>query len=192
MKALDDEGVGTYSGVIAAMAWIEENLSAPTVVSCSIGGTVSELLNDAVDDLHDAGATVVVAAGNTATDACDISPASAEGAITVGATTSTDLVADYSAFGTCVDIYAPGSSVLSALTGTSSDYVTLSGTSMACPHVSGVAALVLSLDETIDVKAALECSALPGLLESVDQDAWADDAERVMLQLPMADNLSCE
>jgi len=190
IKALDGDGVGTWSAVLNAMAWIEETMYGPTVVSCSIGGIYSSILNEAVDDLYDAGATVIVAAGNTATNACTLSPASADGAITVGATTETDLVADYSAYGACVDLYAPGSEIVSALAGTSSTYISLSGTSMACPHVSGAAALVLSADESADVKAALQCASLSGHLDSVLLDAWSDDAIRTLLHIPATGSFS--
>ena len=86
---------------------------------------------------------MVVAAGNDNDDACDYSPGSAADAITVGASTSSDEAAYYSNYGSCVDIYAPGSNIYSAEAGDSNGYAYASGTSMACPHVSGVAATML-------------------------------------------------
>ena len=95
----------------------------------------------AIDELVSGGVVVVVAAGNSADDACNYQPAFIPSAITVGSTTSGDLVSSFSNYGTCMDIYAPGSSINSVATGSGSGYVEFSGTSMACPHVAGIAAL---------------------------------------------------
>merc|ERR1719337_361141 len=102
-------------------------------------------LNDAVAAATDAGVVVVVAAGNDyGSDACNYSPASAPSAITVGSTTSSDQLSSFSNTGDCMDIYAPGSDITSAWIGSDSDTNTISGTSMACPHVAGAVAVLLS------------------------------------------------
>jgi serine protease len=107
----------------------------------SLGGGVSSALDTAVNNLHNANVTIAVAAGNSNTDACNSSPARAVNAITTGATTSTDARSSFSNIGTCLDLFAPGSSILSAWYTSNTATAALSGTSMASPHVAGVAAL---------------------------------------------------
>ena len=145
VRVLGCDGSGTYSGVIAGLDWIAKNLSAgeKAVANMSLGGGASSSLDSAVASLVSAGVTVVVAAGNSNVDACTSSPARAASAITVGATTTSDARASYSNFGRCLDLFAPGSSVTSTVPGGGT--ATYSGTSMAAPHVAGVAAVVLSL-----------------------------------------------
>jgi len=119
-------------------------------INMSVGGGYSTAYESAIDDAYDAGVTVVVAAGNSAQDACNSSPSHVKKAITVGATTITDNIASYSNWGSCVDIFAPGSDIFSAHENTgetainmdeSCEYTDMSGTSMASPHVAGVASL---------------------------------------------------
>ena len=146
VRVLDCNGSGTTAGVIAGINWAAANHLAgvPAVANMSLGGGYSPALNAAVRSAVADGITFAVAAGNSNADACDASPASEPAAITVGATTSTDARASYSNFGSCVDIFAPGSGILSASNASTTASRVLSGTSMASPHVTGAAALLLS------------------------------------------------
>ena len=143
VRVLDCAGSGSFSGVIAGIDWAASSTLRPAVANLSLGGGFSNSLNQAVAGAVAKGVVTVVAAGNENVDACTRSPASEPSAITVGATTSADQRASYSNFGTCVDLFAPGSSITSAWNSSSSATNTLSGTSMASPHVAGAAALVL-------------------------------------------------
>ncbi len=141
VRVLDCNGSGSNSGVIAGIDWVRANHIAPAVANMSLGGGASSATDTAVNNLHNAGVTVVVAAGNSNVDACGSSPARAANAITVGSTTSTDARSSFSNYGTCVDIFAPGSSITSAWSTSDTATNTISGTSMASPHVCGAAAL---------------------------------------------------
>ncbi|HEX2093017.1 MAG TPA: S8 family peptidase [Longimicrobiaceae bacterium] len=143
VRVLDCAGSGTNSGVIAGMDWVANNRITPAVANMSLGGGASTAIDDAVNRMHNAGVTVVVAAGNENQNACNVSPARAANAITVGATTSSDARASYSNYGSCLDVFAPGSSITSAWHTGDAATNTISGTSMASPHVAGVAALYL-------------------------------------------------
>ena len=144
VRVLGCDGSGTYSGVIAGLDWIAQNRpsSQAAVVNMSLGGGASSSLDSAVASLVASGVAVVVAAGNSNTDACTASPARAASAITVGATTTSDSRASFSNYGSCLDIFAPGSNITSTLPGNST--AVYSGTSMAAPHVAGLAAVALS------------------------------------------------
>ena len=153
LRVLNCEGRGYKSDIIAALDWIEDNFVAPAVVTMSLGGAHSVAENAAVDALVDSGVVVVTAAGNDSTDACTSSPASAVQALTVGSTDiagDSDGVSSFSNYGTCLDIWAPGSDIVSA--GISSDTAvdTKNGTSMACPLAAGVAAQYLEMNPTHD------------------------------------------
>lgn len=171
VRVLDRNGSGNTSGVIAGLNWIAGQVSvgSKAVVSMSIGGGSSTSLNNAVQAVINKGATVVVAAGNESSNACSTSPASAPNAVTVGATDSSDSFASYSNRGSCVDILAPGSSVTSAWIGSNTRTSTISGTSMATPHVSGVAALMLqdSYKTPAEISALLSANAVSNTINNV-------------------------
>lgn len=141
VKVLNCAGSGSTSGVIAGVDWVRLNRVNPAVANMSLGGGASTALDNAVNNLSNAGVAIAVAAGNSNANACNSSPARAVNAITVGSTTSTDARSSFSNFGTCLDLFAPGSSILSAWYTSNTAAATLSGTSMASPHVAGVAAL---------------------------------------------------
>jgi len=145
VRVLDCSGSGSYSSVIAGLDWIAANYRAgdAAVVNMSLGGPASSTLDGAVRNLISKGVNVVVAAGNSNADACNYSPARVLDAITVGATTSNDARANYSNFGTCLDVFAPGSAITSTWLGTNGTN-TINGTSMASPHVAGVVARFLA------------------------------------------------
>lgn len=143
VRVLDCSGSGSTSGIIAAVDWIRVNRINPAVANMSLGGGYSSTLNSAVNNLSSSGVFVAVAAGNSNADACNYSPASASSAYTTAASTSSDYKASYSNYGSCVDSYAPGSSIKSAWIGSgTTETNTISGTSMASPHVAGVSALI--------------------------------------------------
>ena len=144
VRVLGCTGSGTNAGVIAGIDWVAQNRVLPAVANMSLGGGASQATDDAIARLTSAGVTVVVAAGNSNDNACNYSPARAPSAITVGSTTSTDARSSFSSFGTCLDIFGPGSSITSAWYTSTTAINTISGTSMASPHVAGVAALYLA------------------------------------------------
>lgn len=144
VRVLDCSGSGAYSGVIAGIDWVANSSLRPAVANLSLGGGTSAALDAAIAGAVSKGVTVVVAAGNSNADACNYSPSRAPSAITVGATTSSDARASYSNYGSCLDIFAPGSSITSAWNTSDTATNSISGTSMASPHVAGVAALVLA------------------------------------------------
>lgn len=150
VRILNCAGSGSYATVIAGLDWIlsplNTNAKTQSVLNLSIGGGASSSINDAILRLTNAGITVVAAAGNDNVDACTKSPASAPSAITVGATTIGDAKAYFSNWGKCVDIHAPGSSITGGWYGSASATNTISGTSMATPHVTGAAAVFLGLN----------------------------------------------
>ena len=145
VRVLDCMGSGSSSGVIAGINWMINHHVAgqPAVANLSLGGGYDAATNDAINRAVADGITVVVAAGNESTDACTKSPASAPAAVTVGSTTSLDAKSSFSNTGACVDIFAPGSIITSAGITSTTAAAQMSGTSMAAPHVAGVAALIL-------------------------------------------------
>lgn len=143
VRVLNCQGSGTNSGVIAGVDWVTANAVQPAVANMSLGGGAYSPLDQAVNNAVASGVTFAVAAGNESTDACTRSPARAASALTVGSTTSSDARSSFSNFGNCVDLFAPGSSITSAWSTSNTAITTISGTSMASPHVAGVAALYL-------------------------------------------------
>jgi subtilisin family serine protease len=145
VRVFDCDGVGTTSGIVEAINWVNarHTQSTPAVVNMSLGGDFDPEFNLVTQSLIDDGIVTVVAAGNEFGDACEYSPSSAPNAITVGATTQSDRDSDFSNVGPCVDIFAPGTDILSAGITSNSATDTLSGSSMASPLVAGAAALVL-------------------------------------------------
>ncbi|HZG51927.1 MAG TPA: S8 family peptidase [Pyrinomonadaceae bacterium] len=144
VRVLDCSGNGTDSGVIAGVDWVSANRITPAVANMSLGGGASSALDTAVQNSINAGITYAVAAGNDyGANACNLSPARVAAAITVGSTTSSDAKSDFSNIGTCLDIFAPGSNIQSAWSTSDTATNTIGGTSMATPHVAGVAALYL-------------------------------------------------
>lgn len=144
VRVLDCAGSGSWSGVIAGVDWVAGSTLRPAVANMSLSGGASASVNAAVAGAVSQGVTMVVAAGNSNADACKYSPAKEPSAITVGATDSGDARAGYSNYGSCVDMFAPGSAITSAWNTSATASNTLNGTSMAAPHVTGVAALALA------------------------------------------------
>ena len=147
VRVLNCQGSGTWSGVIAGVDYVAQAAEAsgkPSVANMSLGGGFSSSVNNAVNGAVAGGVTFAVSSGNSNADACGYSPASAADAITVNASTSSDARSSFSNYGTCTDIFAPGSSITSTTMGGGT--ASWSGTSMASPHVAGVAALLLDED----------------------------------------------
>lgn len=143
VRVLDCAGSGTYSGVIAGIDWAASQSHRPAVANLSLGGPASASLDAAIAGAVSKGISMVVAAGNDNLNACNYSPAREPSAITVGATTSADARSSFSNYGSCLDVFAPGSSITSAWYTGDTATATLSGTSMAAPHTAGVVALML-------------------------------------------------
>ena len=153
VRVLNCRGSGAWSGVIAGIDYVAGDSRRPATANMSLGGGLSASVNAAVAGAVSKGVVMVVAAGNDSADACKYSPASEPKAITVGATTSADARASYSNYGTCVDVFAPGSAITSAWYTSASATNTISGTSMASPHVTGAAALLLQDNATASAEA---------------------------------------
>jgi hypothetical protein len=170
VKVLPDSGGGSYSAVIAGVNYAAEQSQVTgrkSLASMSLGGPVCNSLNEAVNAATEVGCLMVVASGNDNADACRSSPGSAEGALNVGATTDTDARASYSNWGSCVDIFAPGSGIISAFSTSDTAYTTMDGTSMATPHVAGVVAALYSIypDMSVnDVKGELHSLSLKNVV----------------------------
>jgi serine protease len=141
LRVLDCNGSGSSSDVIAGIDWVSQNAVRPAIINMSLGGGPSSALDRSVQNAINNGITFVVAAGNTDSNACADSPGRVADALTVASSISTDARSSFSSWGSCVDLFAPGSSITS--TWNNGGIRTASGTSMASPHVAGVAALYL-------------------------------------------------
>jgi aqualysin 1 len=143
VRVLGCTGSGPWSDVIAGIDWVANSTARPAVANMSVSGSASSAVDAALAGAVAKGVTMVVAAGNNNLDACSYSPSRAASVLSVGATTSNDVRAIYSNFGSCVHLFAPGSGIVSASNLDTSSTKVMSGTSMASPHVAGVAALTL-------------------------------------------------
>lgn len=165
VRVLDCEGRGTWSGIMAGLDWIARNARQPAVMNASLGGPASPTVNAALDRVAAGGVVPVVAAGNDDIDACEVSPASAARAFTVGASDAEDRETSFSNHGECLALYAPGAGIVSARLGGGS--TALDGTSMAAPHVAGAALLARAAAPTATaetIEAQLLETALPDAL----------------------------
>jgi subtilisin family serine protease len=180
VKVLGCGGSGTTSGVIKGIDWVTANATKPAIANMSLGGGASTALDDAVKKSADSGVFYSIAAGNSGADACNYSPARAgagtnNGVMTTAATDSSDKEASWSNFGNCVDIWAPGVSILSTRKGGGT--TTMSGTSMAAPHVGGTGALYLSTNvgaSPATVEGAIK-------LDAVDNFTTSKDGQSIQL-----------
>ena len=169
VRVLNNAGSGTTAQVVAGIDWVTRNAVKPAVANMSLGGGADTTLDNAVRNSIASGVTYAVAAGNESTNAGTRSPARVTQAITVGATTSTDAKASYSNYGTVLDLFAPGSSITSAWNTGDSASNTISGTSMASPHVAGAAAIWLGTHPSsspAQVSSALVSASSTGVVTS--------------------------
>ncbi|MBA3487263.1 MAG: S8 family serine peptidase [Lysobacter sp.] len=146
VRVLGCTGSGSNSGVIAGVDWVTANHVKPAVANMSLGGGASSALDTAVNNSINAGVTYAVASGNDNADACNSSPSRVANALTAASSTSTDARSSFSNWGSCIDLFAPGSSITSAWHTSTTATNTISGTSMASPHIAGVAALYLAVN----------------------------------------------
>lgn len=168
VRVLGCDGSGTNAGVIAGVDFVRQNASGPSVANMSLGGGASSALDNAISNAVASGVTFVVAAGNETQNACNVSPAREPDAITVASSTSSDSRSSFSNYGSCVDIFGPGSSITSTWLNGGTN--TISGTSMASPHVAGVAALYLDQypsSSPAQVDAGLKAAAVQGKISGV-------------------------
>lgn len=171
VRVLGCDGTGSTAGIVAGMDWVSSNANGPSVANMSLGGDVSAAMDNAIARMSRAGVVPLVAAGNDYANACYYSPARASSAITVGSTDRYDQLSEFSNWGSCVDILAPGTDITSAWPSSDSGTNTISGTSMATPHVAGAAALYLQQHPNAsvsEVERALKNTATPRTIDYVN------------------------
>ncbi|MDT9685686.1 S8 family peptidase [Streptomyces sp. TRM76323] len=169
VRVLNNQGSGTTAQVVAGIDWVTRNAVKPAVANMSLGGGADTALDTAVRNSIASGVTYAVAAGNDNSNASNYSPARVAEAITVGATTNSDARSSFSNYGSVLDIFAPGSSITSAWSTGDTATSTISGTSMASPHVAGAAALYLANNRSAtpaQVSSALTSAATTGAVTS--------------------------
>ena len=173
VRVLGDDGSGTTEQVVAGIDWVTQNHSGPSVANMSLGGGADQALDTAVQNSIASGVTYAIAAGNSSADASGFSPARVQEAITVAASDINDAQAEFSNFGSLVDLYAPGVDITSSWNDSDTGTNTISGTSMATPHVAGAAAMFLSANPDAapaDVAAALTGAATPDKITNASPD----------------------
>lgn len=173
IRVLDTTGSGAFSWFVGALDWVIAYGQRPGIVTASLGGVGKlQTVRDAIDAASNAGLTVVVAAGNEWDDACKFTPSYIPSALTVGSVDWYDTRSSFSNYGACVDVFAPGSHITS-LGRSPGTLSTMSGTSMAAPHVAGVVALLFGRYMSIKsahIKNAISLSSTPGILKDLNQD----------------------
>ncbi|MGW3469298.1 S8 family peptidase [Saccharopolyspora sp. NPDC000995] len=175
VRVLDDQGNGTTEQVVSGIEWVAKNHQGASVANMSLGGPKDPALDEAATKLVDSGVFLAVAAGNESQNAEKVSPASAEGVFTTAASDNTDTSAEFTNFGATVEGYAPGVDIVSTVPGGGTE--TMSGTSMASPHVAGVGALFLQANpdaKPADVITGLQGQASRGVIQSAPEDTIAD------------------
>ncbi|WP_313902512.1 S8 family serine peptidase [Arthrobacter sp. KBS0703] len=187
VRVLDCTGSGFNSDVVAGLEWVasQHQAGTPAVANLSLGSVTSAAVDAAVQGLVNDGVTTVVAAGNAAADACNSSPARVPDALTVAASDSSDRQASFSNFGTCVDLYAPGVGITSASSASTTATASMSGTSMATPHVAGAAAAVLSRSPEL-TPAAVASKLLSASTPGVVTASGAGTPNRLLFSDPSA------